>query len=97
MRQRRGHLGFVEQSLTDVGRMAELRAERLDGNRARQPHVVREVDDAHSAAPQLTLNDVAADAPPDPVVMRRRRMTDAQPRRRRTAGLAEIESMRLEQ
>ena len=32
-----------------------MRREHLDGDRAVEPHIAREIDDAHPAAPELTL------------------------------------------
>src|SRR5687768_11961133 len=59
---------------------------------------MREVDDAHSPAPQLTLNDVAADALSDAVARRgSRRGRSAERRPGPGARQPEIESMRLEQ
>lgn len=53
MKALRGDARFAEEAMAHVLAPAERRREQLDGDRALQQHVTREIHDAHAAAPQF--------------------------------------------
>ncbi|MHB8839468.1 MAG: hypothetical protein ACYC7F_11015 [Gemmatimonadaceae bacterium] len=57
---RRGEPRFAHESVAHLDVIAPLRRQHLDGHRAVELHVAREVDHAHAAAPQLAVERIAA-------------------------------------
>ena len=61
MRQRRGGARFLAQPRAHPIVAEQMRRQRLQRDRAMQPRVVREVDDAHAAAAEDPLDSIRAD------------------------------------
>ena len=57
---RAGGSRFAKKPLAHDGIRREMRRERLDRDATIEPHVAREVDDAHAAAADLALDVVLA-------------------------------------
>jgi hypothetical protein len=62
MRELRDGLRFALESLTGLGRVAELRRQDLDRDGSLQPRIARPVDLSHSSGTELTEDFVRAEA-----------------------------------